>query len=426
MVTALVSSRRRVDVVTGPAGSGKTAALASAAQLWSLIHRPVQGATVAWRAAQNLETATGIPTRSIAATLRQADDYGLPAGVVLVVDEASLVNTRTLARLLDHVHRADGTLVLVGDPEQLPEIGAGGLFAALADRDTTIRLTDNQRQHQPWERAALTHLRDGDSAGALASYVDHNRVHSTLTSSELLDQIATDYLSAVGRGEQVLVLAARRVDVAQLNRHIRDHLIAAGALGGHELRVHTHQGVRAYRVGDQVLVTVNDRDRGLLNGTRATVTDLHRRRGTVQVETDTGQKVVLDRDWLTNGHLEPGYASTVHKAQGVTVDTTLIYGAGPLTREHAYVALSRGRLANHIYLAADTLDVDICGTHIDERQLDEVSLTADLLERISLSGSHQLASRQTWSPEPARDNGYDHIRDLINNQDHDRSYGLGR
>ncbi|HET7407523.1 MAG TPA: MobF family relaxase [Mycobacteriales bacterium] len=426
MVTALVSSRRHVDVVTGPAGSGKTAALAQAARLWSLIHRPVQGATVAWRAAQNLEAATGIPTRSVAATLRSADTHGLPAGVVLVVDEASLVNTRTLTRLLEHVHRADGTLVLVGDPEQLPEIGAGGLFAALADRDTTIRLTDNQRQHATWERAALTQLREGDSAGALDAYVNHDRVHTTLTSGELLEQVAADYAAAAGRGEQVLVLAARRVDVAQLNRHIREHLIHAGALGGDELRVPSDRGPRAYRVGDQVLVTVNDRDRGLLNGTRATITDLQRRRGTVELRTDAGQRVVLDRNWLASGHLEPGYASTMHKAQGVTVDTTLIYGAGPLTREHAYVALSRGRLANHIYLAVDTVDIDICGPQVNQARLDEVSLTADLLERISVSGSHQLASRQTWPPTPEHDDGYGHVRDLINHHDNDRGYGLSR
>jgi hypothetical protein len=109
----------------------------------------------------------------------------------------------------------------------------------------------------------------------------------------------------------------------------------------------------------------------------------------------------------------------------VTVDTSLIYGAGPLTREHAYVALSRGRLANHIYLAVDTLDHDICGPNVDERRMDEVSLTTDLLERISISGSHQLASSQTWPPAPDRDSGYDHIRDVIR-RDNDRGYGISR
>ena len=426
MVGALLASCRRVDVVTGPAGSGKTAALAEAARLWTLVGRPVHGATLAWRAAQHLEAATGIPTRSVAATMRQADEKGLPPKVVLVLDEASLVNTRTLARLLDHVHAVDGTLVLVGDPYQLPEIGAGGLFAALADRDTTIRLTENQRQHQPWECDALGHLRSGETARALDSYVDHGRVHTTPTSNELLDRIAADYTAATARGEHVVVLAARRVDVNHLNGRIRDHLIETGRLGPDELRLHTERGDRAYRVGDQVLVTVNDRDRGLLNGTRAVVTAVHPRRGTVQVHTEHGQRVVLDRDWLAGGHVEPGYATTVHKAQGLTVDTTLIYGTGPLTREHAYVALSRGRQANHIYLAVDSLDYDICGPHVDDARRDETALAADLLERISTSTSHQLASSHFMPTVAQRDNGFDYIRDLIHNHDNDRGYGLAR
>ena len=229
---------------------------------------------------------------------------------------------------------------------------------------------------------------------------------------------------ALGRQHHVY-LAARRVDVHRLNQHIRTHLITYGHLGPDEVRLTSDCGDRAYRVGDQVLVTCNDRDRGLLNGTRATVTDVHRRRGAVQVRTDSGQRVVLDRDWLAGGHLEPGYACTVHKAQGVTVDTTLIYGAGPLTREHAYVALSRGRHANHIYLAVDSIDHDVCGPHTDESRLDEVTLTAELLERISTSRSHQLATSYLPAETPQHDSGYDYIRDLID-CDNDHSYGLGR
>ncbi len=116
MVTALTSSGRRVDVVAGPAGAGKTAGLAAAHRVWSAAGHPVLGATASWLAAQQLEGATGIPTASVAKTLHEADRHGLPHGVVLVLDEASLVNTRTYARLQQHVAAADGKLTVVGDP----------------------------------------------------------------------------------------------------------------------------------------------------------------------------------------------------------------------------------------------------------------------------------------------------------------------
>lgn len=127
--------------------------------------------------ARRLEHATGIPATSIArllTTARRTDSatgrrVGLPRGGVVVVDEASMVDTRTLAGLLAHTRAAAGTLVLVGDPAQLPEVGAGGLFPALARHPDTIALTDNRRQTDEWERRALADLRAGDPGAAVAA-----------------------------------------------------------------------------------------------------------------------------------------------------------------------------------------------------------------------------------------------------------------
>ncbi len=116
---------------------------------------------------------------------------------------------------------ADGKLTVVGDPHQLPEIGAGGLFAALAERSETIQLTGNQRQQETWEQDALRRLRDGDPITALDAYTSHNRVHTTPCRPDLLARIARDYQRHVDAGEDVLVLAARRRDVFALNNAIR-------------------------------------------------------------------------------------------------------------------------------------------------------------------------------------------------------------
>ena len=237
MVQALAAADG-LAVVVGPAGAGKTAALDAAAQVWAGQGRPVTGAAVAAVTARRLEHATGIESTSLTRLLNQLRrtdpatglSVGLPRGGVLVVDEASMVDTRTLTRLLAHTRAAGGTLVLVGDPAQLSEVGAGGLFAALARRPNTITLTDNRRQAEAWERRALADLRAGDPDAAVAAYADHGRVH-TAPADRLADQVVRDYLrhldtddqhsgpasTVAPASERVVMLAVRKVDVAELN-----------------------------------------------------------------------------------------------------------------------------------------------------------------------------------------------------------------
>ena len=237
-------------VVVGPAGSGKTAALAAAARAWTEQGRPIMGAAVAAVTARRLEHATGIASTSLARLLAAArrtnpgtgQPVGLPPGGVLVVDEASMVDTRTLATLLTHTRAAGGTLVLVGDPAQLPEIGAGGLFTALTRHPDTIQLTDNRRQTEAWERRALADLRAGDPDAAVAAYAAHGRVH-TAPADQLADRVVDDYLrllaesasngheTGAGSGERVVMLAVRRADVTDLNDTTRARLLADGLLG---------------------------------------------------------------------------------------------------------------------------------------------------------------------------------------------------
>jgi conjugative relaxase-like TrwC/TraI family protein len=424
-VRVLVGSGRRVDVLAGPAGSGKTAALAAAHQLWAAARKPVIGASLSWLAAGELQSATGIPSRSLTKTLHDADRHGLPPGVVVVLDEAGLVDTRTMHRLLAHVTAVDGKLVSVGDPHQLPEIGAGGIFATLTAEPTANHLTSNQRQREAWEQEALRTLRDGDPVTALDAYRRHDRIHTAPNRTELLEQIATDYQRASENGDDVLVLAARRSDVTRLNQTIHQHRHDSGALGDDELTITTNAGERCFRVGDRIIVTTNDRDRGLTNGQRGTITDVDARRGRAVLAFDNGHQVTVDQPTLAAGAIDLGYATTMHKAQGLTVDTTLVYGLGPITREHGYVALSRGRNENHIYLAVDTTYEPDCGPAIDSPERTAAALTAELVERLRDSRAQRLATQQLPATRPRSPYDEDLYRQQIYNQS-DRGRSLGR
>jgi ATP-dependent exoDNAse (exonuclease V) alpha subunit len=180
------------------------------------------------------------------------------------------------------------------------------------------------------------------------------------------------------------MLAVRRADVTDLNDTIRIRLLEAGRLGPDTLTVDHGTKTREYRTGDRVIVTGNDHRLGLLNGNRADVTSVHPDARTLTLRTDEQHQVTVSASWAGR-HLDHGYAMTCHKAQGATVDVALIYGTA-LTREAGYVALSRGRTANHLYVA--TQPEDLATDLGQEQHLDRVAA------RLATRRRHTLATRQ--------------------------------
>ncbi|MBW8801077.1 MAG: relaxase domain-containing protein [Streptomyces sp.] len=358
-VLKLAADPRLATVLVGPAGSGKTATLATLHTYWAAQQRPALGVALAALTAQRLQADSGIPSRSVAALLHHLDTPdretgrrpGLPAGAVVVVDEAGMVGTRGLTRLLEHTHSAGGSLLLVGDPAQLGEIDAGGLFRHLAQPALRpAELSNNQRQTHPWEQRALLDLRHGHTRSAVDGYASHDRIRTAPDRDTLLAQLADDYLKA--DRTSTIVLATRRDDVAALNSLIRTGLQATGRLPADTLVLHDTDGrPLPLAVGDQLLNTRNlttAAGRKLLNGTRLTVTAAVTRGVTVDDGTD---RHVLDTA-TAGAVLQHGYATTIHKAQGGTVDHALVL-ADDLTAHAAYTALSRGRHTNVLYRTSD-------------------------------------------------------------------------
>lgn len=172
LVRRLVTSGAGVDVVVGPTGTGKTRALRAARQAWEATGHTVIGASLAAVAARELQNGSGIPATSLARFQSDLQRTGLPEKSVIVVDEASMIGTRQHLELLEAAAAHGAKLVLVGDPRQLSEIEAGGLFASLTRAEDALQLTINQRQAEAWEGEALTALSDGDPSTALDAYAD--------------------------------------------------------------------------------------------------------------------------------------------------------------------------------------------------------------------------------------------------------------
>ena len=353
-------------LVVGPAGTGKTFTLDAARDAWQTAGLRVAGVALAARAAAELRAGAGLArTETVASLLERIDRGGvdvLAPGSVLLVDEAAMVGTRDLARILDAAEARQVKVVLVGDHRQLPSIDAGGLFAALADTPQALRLTVNRRQHHAWERDALADLRDGDPQRALVHYDANRRITWTATAEDARAALVTDWHTATAAGHRTAMIAARRDDVADLNTRARTRLAADGTLTGPA--VASADG-RVFQAGDTVIALRNRRSIGVTNGTRGTITavDADTRTVTVSVEEAGGGKRTVDipAGYLDDGYLDLGYAITAHKAQGQTLDAAFVLGCGDMHREHAYVALSRGRDTNHLYIVSDDPGRDSLG-----------------------------------------------------------------
>jgi Ti-type conjugative transfer relaxase TraA len=383
MVRRLTSSGAGVEVVVGKADTGKTYALDAARDAWQASGNRVTGVALAARAALELEESAGIRSTTLARLLGQLDDHRdgspLQPGSVLVVDEAGMIGTRQLAHLLDHAEAQRVKVVLVGDPEQLPEIDAGGLFRALTTRLPTAELTDNRRQRHTWEQAALDELRHGRPDAALAAYQQHGRIRTAETAEELRDRLVDDWWhTAAASLPGSNMIALRRSDADDLNHRARTKMLTAGRLIGPALVTTDELELQA---GDRIVCLRNHRRLGVVNGTRATITRVDLVARAVDAVDDRGRRLTLPADYLDAGHVVHGYAITGHKAQGLTCDHTYVLGTESLYREWGYVAMSRGRQSNQLYHGPGIDDEDALHHHVHIDHDDEVATLAGHLRR---------------------------------------------
>ena len=354
MVRHLTRSGDRVEVVRARPGTGKTYALDAAREAWQRSGTPVYGVALSARAAAELDTAAGIPSTTIAGLRVDVErGDGLARGSVLVVDEAGMVGTRDFAWLYDQVERAEGKLVAVGDMRQLPEIEAGGMLGGLAERLGARTLDRIRRQQQVWERYALRALHRGEHRAWLAAQTRHERVSVSATAAEAhTSMVAAWWQDARDHGLQATaMLADRRETGRALNALARTVMREEGQLHGPELEV----AGRRYAAGDRIMVLRNPRGIGVRNGDRATVTEVLDD-GALRVQIDgRSEPTRLPGDYLAGGHVDHGYASTVHKLQGATLDTVHYLGSQDTFQESTLVAMSRHRLHARMHIVDPTV-----------------------------------------------------------------------
>ena len=351
MVRQLTTSGAGVEAVVGKAGSGKTTALAASREAWAAAGYRIRGVALSARAAEGLSEGSGILSSTIASFVSALDRGGasLCPGDVLVVDEAGMVGTRHLGRLIGAASDAAAKVVLVGDPRQLPEIQAGGAFAGLIERIGSIELHENRRQDHAWERVALDELRHGNPTKGLAAFDGAQRIHVASSMAGARGQLVDAWWAARQSDSQSAMLAVNRRDVDILNQLARAIRRREDSLGPDVLTVDS----LGFALGDEVLCLRNNHDLRVTNGTRGVITAAGA--DGVAVSTDHGVRH-LPVEYVLDGHLTHGYATTIHKAQGATVDRAFVLATDALTREAGYVAMSRARQGTELFVPTSAFE----------------------------------------------------------------------
>ncbi|MBB3650336.1 Ti-type conjugative transfer relaxase TraA [Rhizobium sp. BK619] len=371
-----------IAAVVGLAGAGKSTLLAAARLAWEGEGHRVIGAALAGKAAEGLEDSSGIKSRTIASwELAWANGRDtLHRGDVLVIDEAGMVSSQQVARVLKIAEEAEVKVVLVGDAMQLQPIQAGAAFRAITERIGFAELAGVRRQLEAWARHASRLFARGDVEKGLDAYAQQGHLVEAGTREETIDRIVSDWAvarkQAIGRsisegrdgrlrGDELLVLAHTNDDVKRLNEALREVMAGDNALSDSR-SFRTERGTREFAVGDRIIFLENARfleprakhsgPQYVKNGMLGTVVATGDKRGDplLSVLLDNGRKVVFSESSYRN--VDHGYAATIHKSQGATVDRTFVLATGMMDRHLTYVSMTRHRDRVDLYAAKEDFE----------------------------------------------------------------------
>jgi len=463
-----LSKGRRLGVVVGLAGAGKSTMLKALREAYEAQGLRVKGITLAGKASEELQLSSGIESRTISSwllALKQGRET-LKATDVITMDEAGMINNSTMNNVLSEIEKAGAKLILVGDGEQLQPIQTGCPFRDIAVQEGFTEIGTIRRQKSDWQREATKDLSEGRGRKALSAYEKHGFVHHQKRASDTRDELVLDYLGAAPGSK--IVLAHRNVDVMALNHEIRASLVLSGSVdtgqpfratqlhddagmttpfdlsagddirfgvddkasginagdfgtylgfegsqhlvrrsNGTELKLDNERYGHIEHVqrpdtprvilgaGDRVLFTKNDRALGVKNGTLGTVVSFKFGRLTVQVD---GHPSTIAFSFDEYSSVTLGYATTIHKSQGMTVDRTFVLGSASMDKHLGYVSMSRHTDVLDVYLSDEAMKGQNFGDIISHAKRQETVLDLAETHGLELDPAHPDTFQFTQIP----------------------------
>jgi Ti-type conjugative transfer relaxase TraA len=275
------------------------------------------------------------------------------AKTVVMLDEAAMIDTKIMAGLTQHARAAGSKLILTGDDRQLSSIDRGGMFGVLKERYGAAMLTEVIRQRKDDDRRASSMMAEGNFHDALTMYEAKHAIVWTRTQNEartlLVKRWAADTAAAPDKTR--FVFAYTNADVAQLNADLRAVRVARGELGpDHSLP--TVDGRQNFARGDRIQIIGTDKGVGLRNGMAGTIQEIDGTRVTVKL--DGRREGVRSFDAKDFSRFRHGYAGTIYRGQGDTLDQSYLYHSEHWRSTASYVGLTRHRDSALLFVARNT------------------------------------------------------------------------
>ncbi len=400
---AHVAGGERIAAVIGRAGAGKTTMMKAAREIWEAGGYHVVGAALAGKAVEALEKEAGIRSGTICSWERRWSEGRSPLDdkTVFVLDEAGMVSSRQMALLVEAVTKAGAKLVIVGDPDQLQPIEAGAAFRGVVGRIGYTELETIYRQRKDWMRSASVSLARGEIAEALDVYRSNNRLIGSELKAGAVQCLIADWSRDYDPKRTTLILAHLRRDVRMLNEKARAILVERGIVG-EGFAFATEEGIRRFAAGDQIVFLKNDRALGVKNGMIGRVREASINRIVIEVG-DGERRRLVTVEHRSYQSVDLGYATTIHKSQGATVDSVKVLASLSLDRHLAYVAMTRHRDDLAIYYGqksfekAGGLSSILSRLNVKESTLDYVSSSfyRQALRFAAERGMHLMAVART-------------------------------
>jgi len=404
-----------VQVVAGKAGVGKTQMLKVAAELWQASGFKVYGACISGKAARGLETETGIRSETIAKLIYDASQnwktrtrhhgrqlfralrgkktfgmkpaFKLDSRTVLVLDEAAMIGTQDLHLLLKEVKRAGAKIVLIGDAFQLQPIAAGTPFRALAKKFGAVHIDQIRRQRDAFDRQVVIDLSEGRADDAIRSLYERGFVHIADDRRLAIEKLVADWAATGERTDPIFV--PTRKEAAEINQRCQKFRVQNDEIW-HWKSVKVNG--QKFHIGDRIIFEARDKRLRVENGDFATITKINTRDKLIAVKLDSGKTVMVPLKRYSNFSL--GYAMTVHKGQGATVENAFVLLGGSMQdRFLSYVQMSRARGQTRVYLDRFEADEAFKGIIYQMNRSDLRPLAVELKDE----NKHSL-QYPSWSP----------------------------
>jgi hypothetical protein len=349
------TGKEALSLIDGQAGTGKSYTMAAIREAYESSGYRVVGLAPTNVVAQGMQR-DGFTRAATAHSELFALNNGRAswnARTVVMVDEAAMVDTKMMAMITAHADAARTKLILVGDDRQLSSIERGGMYGVLKDRYGAAELSEVRRQHKNDERRAAEMMAEGNFHDALGIYQARSAITWTRTQDEaraaLVEAWAKD--SAADPGKSRFVFAYTNDDVAKLNADLREIRRQRGEIG-EDHRLRSKDGIAAFAVEDRIQFTATDKKQGLFNGAAGTVQSIEGSQITVKLDGRAGELRRFDSEVFSE--FRHGYAGTIYKGQGRTLDQTYLYHSEHWRSAASYVALTRHQDKAELFVATNT------------------------------------------------------------------------